>query len=134
MILAKNKRELCEIGAARIQYPPCSGLCLSHLDIASAREEIAILVERNGHHTVRDVECFFDSISVVDVNINVQHTRVVLEQLQDTKHDVVHVAKPGSFGFLRVVQAARPIDRDVTETMVQSRCRIYRYEKINPLL
>lgn len=33
-------------------------------------------------------------IPMVDVNVDVQHARMVLEQLQDCQHYVVHIAEP----------------------------------------
>ena len=42
--------------------------------ISCSREVLSILVERDSHHTVCGVEGFLDSISVVDVDVNVQHS------------------------------------------------------------
>jgi hypothetical protein len=36
---------------------------------ARSRKELAILVETDGHHTVGGVECFLDTIAVMDVYI-----------------------------------------------------------------
>ena len=41
--------------------------------ISCSREVLSILVERDSHHTVCGVERLLDSISVVDVDVNVQH-------------------------------------------------------------
>ena len=40
-------------------------------------------MERDCHDSVCGVECLLYSISVVNVNINVENTLVILEQLQD---------------------------------------------------
>ena len=42
--------------------------------ISCSREVLSILVERDSHHTVCGVEGLLDSIAVVDVNVNVQHS------------------------------------------------------------
>ena len=42
--------------------------------ISCSREVLSILVERDSHHTVCGVEGLLDSISVVDVDVNVQHS------------------------------------------------------------
>ena len=36
-------------------------------------------------------------VAVVNVDVDVEHARVVLEQLKDGQHDVVHVAEPRRF-------------------------------------
>lgn len=46
-------------------------------EISSTREVLPVLVERHGHDSVGGVECFLDSITVVNVNVNVQHPLVV---------------------------------------------------------
>ena len=35
----------------------------------------------------------FDAIAMMNVNVNVKHTPMVFEQLEDCKHDVVRIAK-----------------------------------------
>jgi copper chaperone CopZ len=49
---------------------------------------------RNISAPVGQVEGFLDAVAVVDVDVDVQHPRVVFEQLQDGQHQVVDVAKP----------------------------------------
>jgi hypothetical protein len=46
---------------------------------------------------------------------------VVLEQLQHRQDDVVHVAEAGGLRLLAVVEAARPVDRDVGRAVVEPR-------------
>lgn len=46
--------------------------------VTCAREEVvSIFVEGHGHDSVSEVECFLYSVAMVNVNINVQHSRVV---------------------------------------------------------
>ena len=42
--------------------------------ISCSREVLSILVERDSHYTVCGVEGLLDTISVVDVDVNVQHS------------------------------------------------------------
>ena len=58
---------------------------------------IHVLVEGDGHHTVRCVERFLNTVAVVDVDVEVQHAAVILEQLLDCDNDVIHVAKSACF-------------------------------------
>lgn len=46
-------------------------------NLTSAGEELAVLVERDAHHSIGCVECFLDTIPVMNININVQYARVV---------------------------------------------------------
>ena len=55
---------------------------------AGAREVLAVLVEGNGHDTVGAVEGFFNTVTVVYVNVDVEHTRVEAKKLDDAKNDV----------------------------------------------
>lgn len=66
-------------------------LALTHSDIAQLTrtwEVLAVLVEGHRHHTVSRVECLLNTISVVDININVEHALLESQQLQDTQNDV----------------------------------------------
>lgn len=45
------------------------------LDVASPREVLAELVERDGEDSVRSVESFLDAIAVVNIDVDVQHCR-----------------------------------------------------------
>ena len=83
------------------------------LDVARAREVLAELVEGDGHHAVGGVEGLLDAVAVVDVDVDVQHALVVLEQLEDGEHDVVGIAEARRLALLGVVEPARPVDRDV---------------------
>ena len=56
----------------------------------------------------------------MDVDVDVQHSLVHLEQLEDGQHDVVDVTKTGGFVFLCVVQTARPVDHGVRLLVVQT--------------
>mmetsp|Transcript_43560 Transcript_43560/g.130630 ORF Transcript_43560/g.130630 Transcript_43560/m.130630 type:complete len:274 (+) Transcript_43560:125-946(+) len=73
---------------------------------ARAREELAVLVERDRHHAVTQIEGLLNAVAVVDVNVDVQHAGVDLEQLQDAKHNVIYVAEARRLGLLRMVHAA----------------------------
>ena len=73
--------------------------------------------ERRGaahrHDAVGEVERLLHAVPVVDVDVYVQHPVVQLQELQDGEHNVVDVAEAGSFGALRVVHAAGPVEREL---------------------
>ncbi|KAJ8576738.1 hypothetical protein ON010_g2470 [Phytophthora cinnamomi] len=89
------------------------------LEVARSGEELAVLVERARHDTVRRVEGLLHTVAVVDVNIDVQDALVSLEQLQDAEHAVVHVAEAGGLRALAVVQATGVVDDDVSRSGIQ---------------
>lgn len=53
-------------------------------------------MEGNSHHSVGIVECLLHSISVVDVNVQVENSGVNFQQLKNADDDVVNVAESTS--------------------------------------
>ena len=49
--------------------------------------------KESNSHPVDAVESLFHSVAVVDVDVDVQHAWVLLEQLQDGEHDVVDLSR-----------------------------------------
>lgn len=77
---------------------------LTHvLQIARAREEVTIPVEADGHHAVRHVEGLLDAIAMMNVDVDVEHALVILQQLENGKDDVVSVTKSFSLLLFRMV-------------------------------
>ena len=58
-----------------------------YLDVARAREVLAVLVEGDGHHAVGGVEGLLDTVTVVDVDVNVQHSVVAPGNQYEQRHD-----------------------------------------------
>lgn len=102
-----------------------------YLDVTCAGEEVSVLVERHGHDSVRNVERLLHAVTVVHVNVNVQHARVVLEQLQNAQHDVVHVAEARPLRLLGMVQSARPVDGNIALSVVESTHSVQRAARVN---
>lgn len=65
----------------------------SHLDVTSSREKFSVFVERARHDPICGVECLFNAVTVVHVNVDVEHTRVISQQFQDAKYDVYRTIK-----------------------------------------
>ena len=70
-----------------------------------------------GRH--RRVKGLLDAVAVMNVDVDVEHALVVLQQLEDGEHDVVGVAEAARLALLGVVEAARPIDRYVGVPFVE---------------
>lgn len=79
-------------------------------------------MERDCHDTISGVEGLLDSVTVVNVNVDVEHTCVVFEQFQDAEDNVIDVAETAGLGFLRMVQTTGPIDRNVCLVVVETHC------------
>lgn len=70
-------------------------------------------METDSHNTVSSEKSFFNAISVVDIDVDVQYSRKDFQQFQDADNDVIDIAKPISLSFLRVMEAATPVNCDV---------------------
>lgn len=92
------------------------------------REEVVlvILVERERHDPIRREEGLLDAIAVVHVNVDIEHSRVHAQQLEDREHNVVDVAEAGGFGLFGVVQAAGPVYGDVGLAVDEFFCGVER--------
>lgn len=69
------------------------GIVLARADtditkFTSAGEVLAVLVERDSHDAVRGVEGFFDTVAMVNVDVNVENALLESQQLEDTEDDV----------------------------------------------
>ena len=49
-----------------------------HMYVTCAgEEEVAVLVEGDSHHSVCEIEGLLDTVTMVNINVNIQHSRVV---------------------------------------------------------
>jgi hypothetical protein len=88
--------------------------------VAGAGEILAEFVQGQRHHAVARVESLLDSVTVVNVDVDVEHALVRLEQLEDAQHAVVDVAEAARLVLLRVVQTAGPVHAYVCITSIQA--------------
>jgi hypothetical protein len=77
---------------------------IHYLNVTSAREIFTEFVERDSHDSVGRVESFFDTVSVVNINVDVQNALVVSTQ---------NVSPTNEDGITLVL----PIDRNGTLTL-----------------
>lgn len=71
-------------------------------------------MEADCHHSVGVIEGLLNSVSMMDVDVQVKNAWVNLEQLQDAEDDVIDVAEPAGLCFLGVVEASHPVDCYIT--------------------
>ena len=99
-------------------------------------------MERDCHNAIGGVESFFHTVTMVDVDIDVENALLKPEELDDAENNVcklrtqvsiclqrvrkvlgrgltVHITKPASFALLRVMQASRPVDGDIALPSIQ---------------
>lgn len=77
------------------------------------RKIFAKFVETACHNSVRRVECLFDAITMMTVDVNIQDTRISAQKFDNAEDDIVDVAEPRSFPLFGMVQSSCPVDGDV---------------------
>ena len=80
------------------------------------------LVQAQSHHSVRSIKCLFDSISMMDINVNVKNTIVFFEKLQNRQNAVIHITKARRLRLFGMVKPSRPIDGNVHRAFVELDC------------
>jgi len=78
-------------------------------------------MKRDRHDPIRSIKSLFDPITVMDINIDVQHTMMMLEQLQNSQDTIIHITKPRGLALLRVMQPPRPINHDIRILLIKQR-------------
>lgn len=87
----------------------------NRLKRACAREEIFIeLMEAHCHHSVCMVKRFLHAVSVMHVDVKVEHSWINLEQLQNAQNYVIYVTKTAGLSFFGVVVPSRPVYYDIS--------------------
>eukprot|EP00962_Isochrysis_galbana_P009153 scaffold2549_cov108-Isochrysis_galbana.AAC.10 len=84
------------------------------------------------HHSIRRIEGFLDPVTVVDVNVQVEHAGVVLEHVEDGQHNVVDVAEARRLGPLGVMQPPSPVDAHVRGARVETQRTVDRAPRVKP--
>ena len=97
--------------------------CASLFEIAGAWEEVTVPMEGYSHDSVSRVEGLLHAISMVDVDVDVQNSIMILQKLKNCKDDIVYVAEAACLLLLCMVQSARPVDGDVCRLVIEfDRC------------
>jgi hypothetical protein len=78
-------------------------LCADVLNVSSAWEILTVFVERNRHDAVGSEESFLNTISMVNINVDVENPPVLLQQFQDSKNNIIHVAETRSLTAFSMV-------------------------------
>jgi hypothetical protein len=70
--------------------------------------------------TVSSVECFFNTVAMMTIDVNVEDARVDAKELKDGENDVVDVAEAGRFALFGVMKATCPVYGNVTRARKKS--------------
>ena len=87
-------------------------------------------MKTDGHDTVRGIECFLHSVTMVDINVDVKNTRMVSEQLQNREYNIVHITESAGLCLFGVMETSCPVDRNIAGTIVQSSGTLYKNGKM----
>lgn len=77
------------------------------------KEFFVVFMKGDCEDAVGGPEGLFDTVAVMDVDIDVENPRMVAEELEDGKNDVINVTEATCFCLFGVMKSSRPIDRDV---------------------
>jgi hypothetical protein len=66
-------------------------------------------VEGAGHDPISQVKSFLNAITMMNVNVYVQHSWMVFQQLQDRHHNVIDITEATGLKLLSMMQAPRPV-------------------------
>lgn len=110
------------------------------IDVTRSRKEVGrIFVKRDGEDSIRVIEGFLNSISVMYIDIDIKYpsmNAVIVEssdsmarrrqeapnlpkQFQNSQYDIIHVAESTRFSFLSMMQSSCPIDRNIRRSIHQ---------------
>ncbi len=99
VICARKKREVHRIA---------SSFALANLMLkpGSRKKKSAALVQGNSEDLVSAVECRLHPVSMMHINVNVDHAIAFGHQFDNGNHRIVHIAKPRGPAAHGVVKAA----------------------------
>ena len=80
---------------------------------ASSGKEVSKFVEATCHHAVRGVKGLFDAVSMMAIDVDIQHAGIYAQKLQYSKHYVIDIAEAAGLLPLCVVKTACPVDANV---------------------
>ena len=89
----------------------------NRIECSSSRKEIFIkLMKAHSHDSISMIESFLNSITMMNINIEVQHSRVNFQHLENAYHNIIDIAKSTCLCFFGMVITARPVDSYIRYT------------------
>lgn len=65
-----------------------SDIINTHAQISGPREEFAIFMEADGENAIGGIESLFDTVTVVNIDINVENSLVISQKFKNAKYDI----------------------------------------------
>ena len=69
-------------------------------------------MERHCHDSIGVIKSLFDTVAVVNIDIEVKDSGVDFEQLQNTENDIVYVTKPTGLSLFAMVETTGPVNNN----------------------
>lgn len=73
-------------------------------------------MKTDSHDSVCVVKCLLHTVTMMNVNVQIEYSWIHSQELQDTHNDIVNVAKPTCFCLFSMMITPWPIDNNVTQT------------------
>jgi hypothetical protein len=91
-----------------------------------------LLVKGYSHDTVSCVKCLFDTIPMMNIDVNVQGSLVDSQKFQDSQDNIVDIAEPAGLDFLRMMQTSGPVYRNVAFLTIKTGCTLHASTNADP--
>lgn len=59
------------------------------------------------------IKCLLNTITMMNVNVKIKYTRINLQQLQNTEHNIIDVTEAARFCFLSMMESACPVNYNI---------------------
>jgi hypothetical protein len=66
-------------------------------------------VETDSHDTISIVKSFFNSISMMNIDVEIENAGIDFEKLKDAEDNVIDIAKATGLGLFTMMKASSPI-------------------------
>lgn len=76
-------------------------------------------MKTDGHDPIGEIKRFLHSITMMNIDVDIQHARVILQELQDAYHNVIYVAKSWRLKFLRMMKSTTPVYTNITLIVIK---------------
>lgn len=74
-------------------------------------------MKTHSHYAIRKIKSLLDTISMMDIDIEIQYSRINFKKLENAKHNIVDVAKSTSLTLFSMVETTSPVDSNISITI-----------------
>jgi hypothetical protein len=71
-------------------------------------------VERDCHDSIGVIKGLFDTVAVMNIDIEVKDSGVYFEQLKNAENDIIDVTEPTGLGLFAMMEATGPVDNNTS--------------------